>query len=205
MTRASVMCLVALAALAACARTPEPPAPPQPAAAPAVQPEVERPESPEAELDRFCNALARIVDAESQRYASLRDQRDGSDRWAGQVVPARFLSCAVEGSSYPTASYVCHGETVSSTNGDLLTTPFEQIGGMIDSCLARPSWYPREWRRGKTLALGGSGERQVVWRDMSVPEAPGIALNIESDILGNVYYIRLSVQTLRLTQRRLVM
>jgi hypothetical protein len=199
------ICLAALVALTACARAPAPAAPPQPAATPSPSPEVEKPESPQAELDRFCDALARIVDAEPQRYASLRDEHDGPDRWVGQIVPARFLSCAVEGSSYPTASYVCHGETVSSTTGDLLEVPFEQIGGMIDSCLARPSWYPREWRRGKILALGGSGERQVTWRDMSVPEAPGLALNIESDILGNVYYLRLSVETVRLTQRRLVM
>ncbi len=139
--------------LAACARAPKPAETVEPPA-PAPPPVVEQPESPEAELDRFCGALARIVDAEPQRYISLRDAPEGPDRWAGQAVPPRFTSCAVEGSAYPTASYVCLGETLSSTSGDLLGPSFEQVGRMIDACLDRPSWYPREWRRGQSPAAG---------------------------------------------------
>jgi len=144
--------------------------------------------------DRFCDALARIIDAEPAGFGPLRGAHAGERRWEGAVVPAGLRSCAIEGDYFPGATYVCRGEAIAGGPGDLLLGDYRRLAVEVDACLQQPIWYPRLWRQGQDFAFAG-GERQVIWRDASTGPKPRVALKIEEEIGSGVYFLRLAVAT----------
>ena len=142
--------------------------------------------------DRFCGALARIIDAEPAGFGPLRGPGAGERRWDGSVVPAGLGGCEIDGDYYPGATYVCRGEAIVGGPGDLLLADYRQLTNEIDACLQQPIWYPRIWRQGQEFAFAG-GERQVIWRDGNSGPKPVVALKIEEDLGRGVYFLRLAV------------
>ena len=147
--------------------------------------------------DRFCAALARIVDAEPAAFAPLRagGAEDGSEAWEGGVVPSGLRECRVDGSYRPAARYVCRGESVAGPGGEALLPAYRALAADVDVCLRRPIWYPSRWRQGRDFAFAG-GERQTVWRDGSTGPKATVALKVEEDLgQGGVHFLRLAVAT----------
>jgi hypothetical protein len=182
-----------LLALAACGG-PSPAEPPPPERRQAALPPSERAplESAEARRDRFCGALARIVDAEAAGFAGLRGPGAGDRVWEGALVPAGLRSCEVEGDYRPGAVYVCRGQAIAGGSGDLLLDGYRDLAADVDACLRRPVWYPASWRRGQDFAFAG-GERQTVWRDRAGGPTATVALKIEEDLGSGGYFLRLAV------------
>jgi hypothetical protein len=182
---------VLLASLAGCGgseKAQRPPAqqrlPPPPAGAPI--------EDLASRRDRFCRALAQIVDAESAGFAPLRGPDAGESLWDGVVVPPELRACTIDGDSYPGASYVCRGEAIAGGSGNLLGAEYVALAAEVDDCLQRPIWYPRSWRQGQDFVFAG-GERQMIWRDGSTGPKPTVALKIEEDIGQGLFFLRLAV------------
>lgn len=166
-----------------------PPAAPQ-AALPRIQ--VEPALDPAERRDRFCRALARIIDAEPAAFAGLRAEPAGERTWEGAVVPLGLDSCRIEGDYRPGASYVCRGGAVAGGSPDLLLDGYRSLAADIDACLSQPIWYPHDWRRGDEFTFAG-GERQTVWRDGSTGLKSSVALKIEEDLAAKLWLLRLAV------------
>ena len=149
-------------------------------------------EDASARLDRFCGALARIIDAEPAGFAPIRGMATGERAWEGRVVPVGLRDCRVEGDYYPGASYVCRGEAMAGGTGELRLGGYQSLAEDVQACLQQPTWYPRLWRQGKDFAFAG-GERQTVWRDGASGPKPTVALKIEEDLTRRVYFLRLAV------------
>lgn len=191
-----VLALGVLAVAVACAPR-QPPAPP-PVAVPTPEPEPEP--APDGivstRLDRFCNALQRVVDGHRAGFAPLRGDVVGQRAWSGRVVPEGLTSCTVEGDSPNGARYVCTGPRMQRGNGPLVAREFDLLARDVDACLARAAWFPRNWQRGQVVEFAGI-EQQQTWRDISPAPRPLISLNIEDDFLNRLYVVRLTVATLR--------
>jgi hypothetical protein len=190
MTARSCCATALIAALAGCGGPSETSRPPQQRAA--LPPARAPIEDAATRLDRFCGALARIIDAEPKGFGPLRGPDAGERRWDGAVVPAGLRSCAIEGDYFPGAAYVCRGEAIAGGPGDLLLVDYRRLAGDVDACLQRPIWYPRIWRQGQDFAFAG-GERQVIWRDGGSGPKPRVALKIEEDLGRGLYFLRLAV------------
>ncbi len=187
---------VVLLAIAACAprppvEAPTPPPPPRPEVV-APEPEPEPDGLRSTRLDRFCNAVQRIVDAQASRFVALRGTSLGGEAWSGAVVPEGLSGCTIDGGH----SYSCVGPRVQRGNGTMLESAFSGLAADLDACLARAAWFPRNWHQGDLVQFAGI-ERQQVWRDLSTSPRPAVALNIEEDILARVYAIRFSVREMR--------
>jgi hypothetical protein len=176
-------------------QAPEPP-PPVVEPVPQVAPAPQREEAPGARLDRFCQAMQRVVDDHVTGFSRLRDGVVGQRAWSGAVVPAGLTTCTVEGDSPTGARYVCTGPRMPRGNGPLLQQEFRLIAADIDACLARGVWFPRNWQRGQVIDFAGV-EQQQTWRDIAPAPRPLVSLNIEDDFLNRLYVIRLYVSTLQ--------
>ena len=193
-TRITGLSVLLLLLAAACA-----PRPPVEAPAPAPSPEVIAP-VPEPEpdglvstrLDRFCNAVQRIVDAQANGFTNLRGQSLGGEGWSGSVVPEGLSGCTIDGQR----TYACLGPRVQRGNGSMLRSSFSGLAADLDACFARAAWFPRNWHRGDVIEFAGV-EQQQVWRDLSTNPRPAIALAIEEDILARIYAIRMTVRQMR--------
>lgn len=146
-----------------------------------------------AAADGFCGALTRIIEAEHDAFAPLRSTPVDQRTWRGRTVPEPFTGCRVQGDYYPGALYVCRSGLAPAT---MLQGRFADLSSRIDSCLRRPSWYPRDWRRGDVFQFAGA-EKQVMWRDVAEQPAPAVTLKIEEDFARARYLLRLAVRTLR--------
>lgn len=186
--RCGVWLLAALAGCGGPAEVEPPPVQRQAALPPARAPV----EDAATQRDRFCGALARIIDAEASGFGPLRGADAGERQWDGVVVPVGLRTCAVEGEYRPGATYVCRGEAIAGGPGDLLLANYQRLAAEVDACLQRPIWYPRIWRQGQDFAFAG-GERQIIWRDGSSGPKPNVALKIEEDIGRRLYFLRLAV------------
>lgn len=180
--------------LTACAT--RPPAEPPPA------PAIEAPTAPPAgavtsRLDRLCDDLQRIVEAEADGFAALRtSSRIGPTAWRGAVLPEGTQACTVEGDHHPGAEYICRGETLQGGRAELLEPAFNRLAADLDACFSRAVWFPRNWEKGQVIRFAG-GERQQTWRDLAPLPKPAVALKIEEDFRSRVHYVRLAVFTLR--------
>jgi hypothetical protein len=186
-------CLILLVVAACAPRPPEapPPVAPRPeVVAPVPEPEPDGLAS--SRLDRFCNAVQRIVDAQPNGFVTLRGPVVGGDAWSGSVVPEGLSRCTIEGQR----SYVCQGPVVQRGNGSMLASSFRELAADLDACFARAAWFPRNWHRGDLVDFAGV-EQQQVWRDLSGNPRPAVALNIEEDVLARIYGIRMTVRTMR--------
>jgi hypothetical protein len=188
------LALVVLLAIAACApRQPveaPPPAPPPEVLAPVPEDEPDSVRS--SRLDRFCNAVQRIVDAQASDFVAVRGMSLGGDAWSGAVVPEGLSGCTIDGGRI----YSCVGPRMQRGNGTMLESSFNGFVADLDACFARAAWFPRNWHRGDVVQFAGI-ERQQVWRDLSTNPRPAVALNIEEDILARIYAIRFSVREMR--------
>jgi hypothetical protein len=175
----------------------QPPEPPPPVVEPAPQPPPPAPEEPRTtRLDRFCQALQRVVDNHTSGFAGLRGGVVGQRAWSGTVVPEGLSSCTVEGDSPTGARYACIGPRMPRGSGPMLEQEFGLIARDVDACLARGVWFPRNWQRGQVIEFAGV-EQQQTWRDISPPPRPAVSLNIEDDFLNRLYVIRFYVATLQ--------
>lgn len=176
-------------------QAPEPPppvAPPPPELAPAPMQE----EPPWARLDRFCQAMQRVVDDHVTGFSRLRGGVVGQRAWSGAVVPEGLSGCTVEGDSPTGARYVCTGPRMPRGSGPMVDREFRLIAGDIDACLARAVWFPRNWQRGQVIEFAGV-EQQQTWRDIAPGPRPLVSLNVEDDFLNRLYVIRLYFSTLQ--------
>lgn len=193
-SRISGLTLLLVLLAAACA--PRPPveaptsAPPPEVTAPVPEPEPDGLVS--TRLDRFCNAVQRIVDAQPRGFVELRGQSLGGDAWSGSVVPEGLSGCTIDGQR----TYACLGPRVQRGNGSMLRSSFNGVAADLDACLARAAWFPRNWHRGNVVEFAGV-EQQQVWRDLATNPRPAIALAIEEDILARIYAIRMTVRQMR--------
>lgn len=199
---AAVAVVLAAVALLAVACAPKPPAEVEVLAPPPAveQPQPAPPPAPlglvSTRLDRFCNAVQRIVDGHAAGFAGLRGERDGATGWSGTVVPEGLNACRIEGGGGTGAEYVCEGRRVPAAGAALLLDDFDRISTDLDACLTRAAWFPRNWEGGAVITFAGD-ERRRTWRDLSPAPRPGIALNIDNDLLARAYSTRFAVFTIR--------
>ena len=193
-TRLSGLALLLLLLAAACAPRPpvEAPAPTPPPEVTAPVPEPEPDGLVSSRLDRFCNAVQRIVDAQPGGFVEVRGQFLGGEAWSGSVVPEGLSGCTIDGQR----TYACQGPRVQRGNGSMVQSSFRGLAADLDACFARAAWFPRNWHRGDLVDFAGV-EQQQVWRDLSGNPRPAVALAIEEDILARIYGIRMTVRTMR--------
>ncbi len=153
------------------------------------------PLDPATRVDRLCQPLLRIVDAEATGFSTLRAAPAGERAWQGSSVPEGFYACEIDGPRRPGAQYVCRGNRVAGGRPRLLVDEFDRIARDLDTCLARGEWFPHNWQRGDVMQFAG-GERQLLWRDVAPNPRPAIALKIEETIKTRVHFLRLAVFTL---------
>ena len=177
----------------------EAPPPTSPVSLPPAAPPVPEPAPDdaliEARIDRFCRDIGRIIDAEPQGYRPLRGPELGQRSWRAQLVPDGLANCRIEGPRHPIAAYECRTQAVPGTHAGLFDQAFAQTVADLDQCFARPTWYPKEWRRGRVISFG-RGEKQISWRDVTASPKPVVSLAIEEDFANRVHYLRLAVTTL---------
>ena len=190
--RVTGLALLLLMLAVACAPRPpvEAPAPPPEVTAPVPAPDADGLVS--SRLDRFCNAVQRIVDAQPRGFVEVRGQPLGGEAWSGSVVPEGLSGCTIDGQR----TYACQGPRVQRGNGSMLRSSFNGLAADLDACFARAAWFPRNWHRGEVVEFAGV-EQQQVWRDLSGNPRPAVALAIEEDILARIYGIRMTVRTMR--------
>ena len=193
-TRLNGLVVLLLVLAVACAPRPPveapPPAPPPEVTAPI--PEPDRDGLVSSRLDRFCNAVQRIVDAQTGGFVGLRGQSLGGEAWSGSVVPEGLSGCTIDGQR----TYACLGPRVQRGNGSMLRSSFSGLAADLDACFARAAWFPRNWHRGDVVDFAGV-EQQQVWRDLASNPRPAVALAIEEDILARIYAIRMTVRQMR--------
>ena len=165
-----------------------PPTPPPEVTAPVPEPEG----VVSTRLDRFCNDMQRIVDAQALGYVPLRGMPLGGEAWSGVVVPEGSSRCTIDGQR----TYTCLGPRVPRGNGSMLEGSFARLAADLDACFARAVWFPRNWHRGDLVDFAGA-EQQQVWRDLSTNPRPAVALAIEEDVLARIYAIRMTVRRMR--------
>lgn len=146
--------------LAGCGAAP-PPAPvrtvvaaPEPLATPTA-PSVAEPPDP-------CDELGRIVDAEPEGFLVPRGRPEGAGRWGGTATPAGFADCWIEDLATAGPHYLCRAERFAGTP-EALAADHLTLLSALDSCLARPTWFPLGWRR-VPEASGPDGSRRSAWR-----------------------------------------
>ena len=191
---ASILLVLGLAV--ACAPRQPPAPPPVVAPVPDMLPQPQPPAVVSTRLDRFCNALQRVVDNHTTGFSGLRNGVVGQRAWSGSIVPEGLTSCTVEGDSPTGARYLCTGPRMQRGNSDVITHEFDVIARDVDACLARAAWFPRNWQRGQVIEFAGV-EQQQTWRDISPAPRPLLALNIEDDFLNRLYVVRFTVSTLQ--------
>lgn len=192
--RFGVLASALLVLAVACA--PRPPIEEPPPAPEVVRPEPVPEPAPEGlvstRLDRFCNTLQRIVDAQASGFVSLRGQSLGGEAWSGSVVPEGLSRCTIDGQR----TYECQGPRTQRGNGAMLESSFSGIVADLDACFASAAWFPRNWQRGDVVHFAGV-ERQQVWRDVATNPRPAVALAIEEDVLARIYTISMAVRQMR--------
>jgi hypothetical protein len=193
---AAVVSMVLALAVGCAPRQPPEVAPPVVEPAPEVRPTPPTDGVVSTRLDRFCNALQRVVDQHRTGFAGLRNGVVGQRAWSGSIVPEGLTTCTVEGDSPTGARYVCTGPRMQRGNGPLIAREFTLLADDVDACLARAAWFPRNWQRGQVIEFAGV-EQQQTWRDISPAPRPLLALNIEDDFLNRLYVVRFTVSTLR--------
>jgi hypothetical protein len=191
-TPALALLAVLLPALLVGCRGPAPEPPPLPEPVPAPPPVV----APAPPPPDFCPALARIVEAERDGYASLRAGRGANAVWLASVQPAGLTDCRIEGDYWPAATYVCRLAGARSESAQVLRADFDGFARAVDACLERPYWHPRLWQRGRVMELA-RGERFLQWHDNSRLPRPILVLKIEEDIRARRFDVLLRVQTFR--------
>lgn len=194
--RFSAAILFVLALAVSCAPRQPPAPPPVPAPVPQVQPPPEQPAVVSTHLDRFCNALQRVVDNHTTGFSRLRNGVVGQRAWSGSIVPEGLTTCTVEGDSPTGARYLCTGPRMQRGNDAQIARAFSALSRDVDACLARAAWFPRNWQRGQVIDFAGV-EQQQTWRDISPAPRPLLALNIEDDFLNRLYVLRFTVSTLQ--------
>lgn len=160
-------CLV----LAACSEKPSPAPVPTVAAAPEPLPAI----LPTLDPPDPCDALGRIVDAEPEGFLVLRGRPEGDGRWAGTAIPAGFADCWIEDLAAAGPHYLCRADRFAETP-EALAADHLALLSALDSCLARPIWFPLAWQRESDLT-GPDAGRRTAWRTEAA--GPVVALALE--------------------------
>ena len=187
-----------IAALLASCTTTEPPRQPEIVPLPSEPRSSDGTAAPTAPDPRiaFCRDLTRVIDAREAGFASFRGVELGDRKWQAKFTPDAFSSCEIEGRSSVAAIYSCTGRSRPQRAAEDLIQSFERLEGWIDSCLSAPTWYPREWRRGRLFAFAGA-ERQLMWRDVTSSPAPAVILAVSENISSGRLHLSLRVRSLR--------
>ena len=183
--------------LASCTTTEPPPKPrivPLPSE-PGSSQDAEKSTAPDPAI-AFCEDLMRVIDAREAGFAAFRGVELSDRKWHADFTPEAFSSCEIEGRSSVAAIYSCAGRPRSQRAAEDLIQSFERLESWIDSCLAAPTWYPREWRRGRLFAFAGA-ERQLMWRDVTSRPAPAVILAVSENISSSRLHLSLRVRSLR--------
>ncbi|MEZ5824315.1 MAG: hypothetical protein R3C97_06130 [Geminicoccaceae bacterium] len=168
-----------------------------PQALPEVQAPVRADPSNEPSLPTFCPSLARLVDAMDDGFASLRANAIETNwRWHASLTPSPFVACEIEGTVFPSAIYRCESQSIRRGQGYRLDEEYGRLQAVIDECLRRTSWYPRDWRKGDPFSFAGA-EKQIMWRDVNARPVKALVLGLEESLLGDQLRLVLTLKTLR--------
>lgn len=182
--------------LAGCAAEPQRPAPaPAPAPPPAgvvVAPEIE----PLAQEPELCPVLAALMAGEMEGFARLRGPEVASEAWQAQATVPGTERCTIEGDGWPRARLVCAGEPLPADRAQIALNEFDQLAEKIDQCLQRPSWFPRDWRKGQLFQFA-MGERLQAWTDHSSSPPSAVVLKVQQDLASRDYSVQLNLETVR--------
>lgn len=181
-----------VALLAACAADP----PPAPEPEPAPLAKAVRKSPPPRTLPAFCNVLTRLVEAEATGFVNLRGRSLGSEIWAGRTPLPGTERCVIEGNAWPRARYECAGRLVPTAQRDRVDSQFTQLSTQIDTCLAKSSWFPRNWRKNEPFTFA-MGERQQTWTDLSTLPPSAVVLKLQRGVSGRDYRVQLDLLTIR--------
>ena len=133
-----------------------------------------------ADNERFCGALAAAIDSWGSGFATSREAGIGTERWRAPPLGPDLDRCVIDGLGGLATSYGCEASTPGPGDPGSTAALFVRLETLVDRCLAKPSWYPREWVKADPVRLAG-GERQLLWRDQAAWPRPALQLKLEED------------------------
>lgn len=188
-----VAALLVLAA-AGCAAPEEPPAPKAPEPVIAAPPARPVPRAPQRK--ELCPVLASVASNDTAGFSELRGRPIGPAHWIGTATLPGTERCRIEGRDWPRARYVCDGGAFAAEGRARAEAAFETLAGAIDRCLARPIWFPRDWRRSEPFEFA-MGERLQTWIDESTSPPSAVVLKVHQDLTHHDYRLRVALETAR--------
>jgi hypothetical protein len=140
--------------------------------------------------------LTRLVEAEASGYAALRGTPLGAETWSGRTRLPGTERCVIEGDAWPRARYECAGRLVPNGERERVDSQFAALSGQIDTCLGKPSWFPRSWQKNEPFDFA-MGERQQTWTDLSSLPPSAVVLKLQQGLSGRDYRVQLDLVTIR--------
>lgn len=171
---------------------------PEPAEPRHVQPAVIAPTpvvgEPVAAVESFCGSLAGLLTEEAEAYRGIRGTAVAPGTWRATRTLAGSERCTVEGAARPLALVSCEGPVHDAADPGRALVAFDRMAEEIDRCLARPSFFPRDFERGELFEFA-MNERQIAWLDRSAVPPTAVVLKVQQDLVSRDYRIRINLES----------
>jgi hypothetical protein len=140
----------------------------------------------------LCPVLAGVVATEAEGFARLRSRQLAADSWLGRTTLPGTERCTIEGEAWPRARYQCVGAAIGGDGRAGARLAFDALARELAECLAKPIWFPRDWRPGERFEFA-MGERLQAWTDRSTYPPSQVVLKVQQDA-GPTYRVKLNLE-----------